>query len=33
MALSRGTETEEYKYLLKGKGHEEILRRRKFLGI
>ncbi len=33
MALARGCDSEEYKYLLKSKGHEEILRRKKFLEI
>jgi len=32
LALQRGTEGLEYKYLLKAKGYEEINRRRKFLG-
>jgi len=31
LALRRGTECPEYKYLLKTKGQEEILRRKKFL--
>ena len=33
LALRRGTETDEYKYLLRSKGAEEIQRRRRFLGI
>jgi hypothetical protein len=33
LALHRGTESDEYKYLLKTKGYEEIIRRKKFLGI
>lgn len=33
LALRRGTESEEYGFLLKVKGAEEIVRRRKFLGI
>jgi hypothetical protein len=33
MALSRGTESDEYRYLLKSKGYEEIIRRRNFLAI
>jgi hypothetical protein len=33
MALKCGTESEEYKFLLKSKGYEEIARRRRFLGI
>jgi len=33
LALKRGTESEEYKWLLKTKGYEEIIRRKKFLGI
>ena len=33
LALSRGTESAEYTYLLKSKGHDEILRRKKFLSI
>lgn len=32
LALSRGTESEEYKFLLRHKGYEEINRRRRFLG-
>lgn len=32
MALSRGTESQEYNYLLKTKGYEEMIRRRRFLG-
>ena len=32
-ALSMGTESGQYKYLLKAKGAEEMLRRKKFLGI
>jgi hypothetical protein len=31
LALSRGTESAEYGYLLKTKGAEEIKRRKKFL--
>ena len=31
LALSRGTESPEYTYLLKNKGPEEIIRRKKFL--
>ena len=33
LALKFGTESDAYKYLLKTKGYEEILRRKKFLGI
>jgi len=33
LALSRGTESPEYSYILKSKGFEEILRRKKFLGF
>ena len=33
LALMRGTESAEYGYLLKMKGFEEVIRRRKFLGI
>ena len=33
MALEKGTESKEYTYLLKMKGPEEILRRKKFLGL
>lgn len=33
LALQRGTESREYTYLLKSKGADEILRRKKFLGI
>lgn len=33
LALQRGTEVAEYTYLLKVKGADEILRRKKFLGI
>lgn len=32
LALLRGTESEEYRYLLKNKGYEEIVRRKRFLG-
>jgi hypothetical protein len=33
LALRRGNESEEYKYLLRSKGVEEVARRKKFLGI
>lgn len=33
LALEKGTESIEYKYLLKAKGYEEILRRKKFIGL
>lgn len=33
MALQKGTESAEYRFLLKTKGHEEILRRKKFLSL
>lgn len=33
LALRRGSESEEYKYLLRSKGHDEISRRKRFLGI
>lgn len=33
LALRTGTASIEYNYLLKTKGHEEIARRKKFLGI
>ena len=33
LALRRGAGTEEYKYLLRAKGEEEVARRKKFLGI
>ena len=32
MALEKGTESPEYTFLLKTKGPEEILRRKRFLG-
>ncbi|CDW79166.1 UNKNOWN [Stylonychia lemnae] len=33
LALQRGTESNEYNFLLKHKGYEEIIRRKKFLGL
>ena len=33
MALEKGTESKEYSFLLKTKGYEEIVRRRRFLGL
>ena len=33
LALRKGTGCNEYTYLLRTKGNEEILRRKKFLGV
>lgn len=33
LALKRGSGSDEYKYLLRAKGEEEVARRKKFLGI
>lgn len=33
MALTKDSESNEYRFLLKTKGYEEIIRRKKFLGI
>ena len=33
LALEMGNQTNQYKYLLRVKGEEEIIRRKKFLGL